>query len=233
MSTRSHPGARSRVARVLLVDDEPLYAAAVEDRLRNADFDVQVAENGEQALSAFERERFDLVLLDVMLPGMGGLDVASRIREHSDVPIVVMSGHDDRERRLRAFDEGADDYIAKSTDFDEVLRRLTAVLRRSAPRDTITIRTPRGALSVDTTEVRIGRDVLPLTRTEFRILHALAVNHGNVVDVDALSLEVWGHETFGQANYIQSHISRLRKKLASAGIGDLVETVYDVGYVIR
>jgi DNA-binding response OmpR family regulator len=222
-------------ARILLVDDEPVYASAVAARLRDADFDVCVAPDGVRALEAFEQEPFDLVLLDVMLPGVGGLDLASRIRQHSEVPIVVMSGYEDRESRLRAFDEGADDLISKTADFDETVRRLKAVLRRSSRQGVARITWRGKTLTVDSIEACIDHepDPLPLTRTELKILHALAMNRGVTMEVDRLSQEVWGHQTFGRSNYIQSHVSRLRRKLAAAGCRDLVETVYKVGYLIR
>jgi DNA-binding response OmpR family regulator len=233
MTTSPARAARALPARVLLVDDEPLYANAVRERLQESDFEVAVAEDGRSALEVFERESFDLVILDVALPGLNGLEVAARIRERSDVPIIVISGDDDPDARLRAFDEGADDFIAKDTGFAEVVRRLRAVLRRAGPRGAVRIVTRGGTLIVDSFEARAGAERLPLTRTEFRLLHALATRRGTVVDRDTLSREVWGHETYGDANYVQSHVSRLRKKLAAAGIRDLVETVYDVGYVIR
>jgi DNA-binding response OmpR family regulator len=222
-------------ARVLVVDDEPLYASAVAARLRDADFEVNVAQDGQRALETFAREHFDLVLLDVMLPGINGLDVAAQIRRHSDVPIVVMSGFVDRERRLRAFDEGADDYISKNIDFDETVRRIQAVLRRSARQGVVRLVQNGHILIVDDTEARKDHDgeALGLTRTEFKILRTLLSNRGTTVTVDHLSNEIWGHETDGRTNYIQSHVSRLRRKLAAAGFRDVVETVYNVGYVIR
>ena len=195
----------------------------------------QVA-SAEAALALLDREPFDLVILDVALPGMTGFDACRQIRARSEVPIIFITAAGSLAERLRGFDLGADDYIVKPMDADEINCRVRAVLRRRADHDVARdeIAGPGGiAMRLRAHEVFVGEQLLVLTPKEFSVLRLLLERRGEVLTTDVLSTEIWGYETFGSRNFVEAHISRLRGKLRAGGNGTAIETVRGVGYVIR
>lgn len=222
--------------RILIVDDEPLVRDLIAAHL-SADGSVSAgASTGEEALALLDRQPFDLVILDVRLPGMSGFDTCRQIRVRSDVPIVFVTAAGSLPDRLEVFDLGADDYVVKPMDARELNRRVRAVLRRSAQRATgdAELTGPHGVvLRARAYQVFVGEDAVGLTPKEFSMLRLLLERRGEVLAMDVISTEIRGYETFGSRNFVEAHVSRLRSKLGDAGASDVIDTIRGVGYVIR
>jgi two-component system, OmpR family, alkaline phosphatase synthesis response regulator PhoP len=213
------------VTTVLVVDDEPQIAQIATDYLRRAGFEVITAGDGVRALESFRGRRPGLVVLDLGLPKIDGLDVARAIRRESDTPIVMLTARVEEDDRLRGFEIGADDYITKPFSPRELVARVRAVLRRRhSDSETFTAKD----LEIDAARMRVtrGRQVIDLTPTEFQLLVMMARHAGRVFTREQLLDAVRGSaaESFDRA--IDSHIKNLRRKLGHA----YVETVYGIGY---
>ena len=223
-------------ARVLVVDDEPLVRDTVAGVLELDGADAEGVGTGEQALCALESNGYDLVILDVGLPGMSGFDTMREIRTGSDVPVIFLTAAGELSERVAGFDLGADDYVVKPTELPELSRRVRAVLRRRSGQvgvlDELT--GPCGIrMRLRSHEICVNGEALNLTPKEFSVMRLLLERRGQVINTDELSSEVWGYETFGSRNFVEAHISRLRSKLRSSGAGDVITTLRGVGYVIR
>lgn len=223
---------RTDPARVLVVDDDEAIASAIQLALGGAGYDVQVAADADAAAAIAEVHGSDLAVLDLRLPGpRDGTDLAVRLREGSDLPIIFLTAVDDLETRVTCFSVGADDYLAKPFSMAELLLRIHALLRRSG-------RLTSGVLRVSDLEVDEGRHVvlragleLELTPTEFRILATLARNPGLVLSKLQLLQGVWGYDAY-DTNLVEVHVSSLRRKLEACG-PRILHTVRGVGYVVR
>ena len=221
--------------RVLMVDDEPQIRKLVRVNLEARGYAVQEAASGQEALSLFSPQAFDLIILDLVMPGLGGIEVCARIREQSDTPIIVLSAHGEEELKVQALDAGADDFVTKPFGHEELLARMRALRRRAASGsaaagDKIVIR----ALTVDLGARRVfvnGVD-LHLTRTEFALLAALAQKPESVLSHDELLEQVWGPEYRGSSHYLHVYLGRIRKKMGPEA-GPLLETVSGMGYVLH
>jgi two-component system, OmpR family, response regulator BaeR len=218
-------------ARVLVVEDEPRLAALVADYLRAAGHDSECVGNGAAALEAWHARRHDLVLLDLMLPGLDGWQVCRHLRATSSVPIVMLTARTDEADRLAGLEGGADDYIGKSPFSPrEVVARVNAVLRRSRLSSRRDASTP---LSIDVHELAArwqGRR-LDLTPIEFRLLHALAARPGRVYSRAQLLDCVHDHSRSVTERAVDSHVKNLRRKLEQAGAGaERIRAIYGVGY---
>lgn len=223
-------------ARLLVVDDEPLVREMLVQLLRLDGAETVGVDSGESALALLGRSTFDLVLLDMGLPGISGFETLRQIRERSDVPVIIVTAAGSLAERVAGFDLGADDYVIKPTEAPELARRARAVLRRyrGAQRNADDVVGPGGIiLRLRAHEVWVGGEQVPLTPKEFAILRLLLERRGEVIAPDDLSLAVWGYETFGSRNFVEAHISRLRTKLTRAGAADVLTTIRGVGYVIR
>ena len=223
-------------ARILVVDDEPLVCELIAAHLSLDGAVSTCAATGEEALALLDRQPFDLVILDVRLPGMSGFDTCRQIRARSDVPVMFVTAAGSLPQRLEGFDLGADDYVVKPMDAGELNRRVRAVLRRhlqdGVARDELA--GPGGILMrLRAHEVFVGEQALHLTPKEFSVLRLLLQRRGEVLTTDAISTQIWGHETFGSRNFVEAHISRLRSKLVGGGATDVLTTVRGVGYVVR
>jgi two-component system, OmpR family, KDP operon response regulator KdpE len=203
-------------ARVLVVDDEPEVRRALRTSLGGRGYDVQLAPTGEEALAEFERHRPDLVLLDLQLPGLSGLDVCEQIREVSDVPIIIMSVRGEEPTKVRALDLGADDYVTKPFGIDELLARMRAVLRRgggarAAGEPVI----EQGDLRIDIErrEVSVRDAVVHLRPKEYEMLRYLAANAGKLITHRMLLRAVWGAEYEDARPYLHVHVGQLRRKI--------------------
>jgi DNA-binding response OmpR family regulator len=226
-------------ARVLVVDDDPSIADLVVFHLRRASMEAQVAATGAEALELLSRERFDLVILDLMLPDVSGWDVCRQIgersREWGRPAVIMLTALGDEADRVSGLEMGADDYVTKPFSPRELVARARAVLRRQAPAPGGGAGPRRiGSLVVDpervTATVR-GRP-LPLTATEFRILAALVAAGGQVLSRDQLLDAVWGPDFVGDRRTVDVHVRHIRAKLAQAGAEEQVETVRGFGYRI-
>lgn len=223
---------------VLVIEDDPDIADIVTARLQLEGFSVTAAASAEAGLEALQAEPYDLVLLDLGLPGMSGHQACRVIREQrgDDVPVIFLSGSSTVEDRLAGFAAGADDYVAKPVDYRELVMRVRAVARRrqgpeSAGAD---YAGPSGLLlRASSRTVEVAGAPVSLTPTEFLVLRELLMRRGEAIAADALSSRVWGYETFGDRNYLEAQISRLRSKLGHAGAPSVIETVRGFGYIVR
>ena len=217
--------------RILVVDDEDAILDFVELGLRYEGFEVELARDGLEALSAVAGRRPDLVLLDLNLPGMDGLDVCRRIRQGSDVPIIMLTARGDVDERVEGLEAGADDYLPKPFKFKELLARVRAVLRRRTSAAERVLKFGWLELNRDTREVfQEGRPV-HLTPRELDLLETFMLHPRQVMTRDVLLDRVWGTDYLGDGNLIEVHISALREKLADQD-RRLIRTVRGVGYAL-
>jgi two-component system, OmpR family, KDP operon response regulator KdpE len=219
---------------ILIVEDDPNIRKLVRVNLVKRGYSVREAEDSHQALALFQAESFDLVLLDLVLPGLSGVDICAWMRARSDVPIIVLSARSEEDMKVAALDAGADDYVTKPFGQEELLARVRAFLRRSyatpnLPETKIQI----GELRIDLVAHRvfIGQADLHLTRTEYAILAELAKRADAIVPHDELIGQVWGPEYRGSNHYLHNYLGRLRKKLGE--YGERLETVPGMGYTLH
>ena len=202
-------------ARALVVDDDPQILKAVRTSLGAHGFEVLTAGNGETAVDILAREPLDVVLLDLGLPGIDGLEVIARVRTWSDVPIIVLSVRDTQQEKAGALDAGADDYLTKPFGMQELLARMRAVRRRVEPAEAVQPVLRFGDLEIDPSRrlVRVDQQPVHLTPTEYRLLEALATNAGKLLTHAWLLHRVWGPAYQSEAQYLRVFIRQLRKKL--------------------
>ena len=202
---------------ILVVDDEPSIQDFVRHSLEVRSFKVEIATNGLEALDLFARMNFLLIILDIMLPQMNGLEVCRRIRQTSTIPIVMLTALGEETDKIAALDMGADDYLTKPFGVGELLARVKAVLRRSHWSETpISAGTQRfGDLEIDFEQRCLWRDgeIVKLTPMEFALLQELALHPGKVCLHETLLKRVWGPEYRHETEYVRVYIGRLRRKL--------------------
>jgi len=208
----------TKAKRILLAEDEVALRDFVSRNLRARGFEVLEASNGLEAVALWERENPHLLILDVMMPRMDGLEVCRRVREHSAVPIIVLTALDSESDKVSALDLGADDYLTKPFGVEELLARVRAVLRRTqweAMPPTVSGIKQFGDLEVDLTGhiVRLRGEEVRLSPIEFALLEQLITNAGKVLTHRILLQRIWGPEYGGEAEYLRVYINRLRHKL--------------------
>ena len=222
-----------RTPRVLVVEDDDAIAQVLQRSLRREGYEVRFASNGTTALDEAHAFLPDLVILDLGLPRLDGLEVAKMLRRTDDVPILVLTARDGVESRVEGLDAGADDYLVKPFERQELLARLRALLRRRPPRGQATLAMGDLKLNPDTHEVtRNGRSV-DLTQREFELLEYLMRNERIVISRQRLLDEVWGYDPFSMTNTIEVFVSNLRRKLEAGGEPRLLHTIRGAGYVLR
>ncbi len=217
--------------RVLVVEDEETIAEFVAMGLSYAGFQVTVARDGKEGLEEFRRLRPDLVVLDVMLPGIDGFAVLSRIRLGSDVPVVMLTARGEVDDRVQGLDLGADDYLPKPFKFKELLARIRAVLRRRNLEVVPILRLGPISLRRDTREVTVDNSPIVLTPRELDLLEFLMQHPRQVFSRETILNRVWGYDFIGETNVVEVHVSALRQKLGDHR--DLIQTVRGVGYTLR
>jgi two-component system, OmpR family, response regulator MprA len=222
-----------RDPRVLVVEDDDEIAQALQRSLRLDGYDVRIAGDGEAALDHAASYHPDLVILDLGLPKLDGIEVARRLRAADDVPILMLTARDAIESRVEGLDSGADDYLVKPFERQELLARLRALLRRRPPRGTASLVVADLSLNPDTHEVKRGERTVELTQREFELLEYLMRNERIVVPRQRLLEEVWGYDPFAATNTIEVFISNLRRKLEGGGEPRLLHTIRGAGYVLR
>jgi two-component system, OmpR family, response regulator MprA len=222
-----------RDPRVLVVEDDEEIAQVLQRSLRLDGYDVRIAGDGEAALDQAAAYHPDLVILDLGLPKLDGIEVARRLRAADDVPILMLTARDAVESRVEGLDSGADDYLVKPFERQELLARLRALLRRRPPRGSASLVVSDLALNPDTHEVTRGERAIELTQREFELLEYLMRNERIVVPRQRLLEEVWGYDPFATTNTIEVFVSNLRRKLEAGGEARLLHTIRGAGYVLR
>jgi DNA-binding response OmpR family regulator len=224
--------------RILVVDDEADITALVAYHLAKAGFRVSTAANGPDALKAAREERPDIVILDLMLPGISGYDVLAEMRkrdETREVGVILLTARREEADRIRGLSLGADDYLTKPFDFDELLARIEALVRRShkfAP-DSNVLQVADLVLDRELLEVRRGGDTIKLTAKELAILELLMSAPGRVFSRTRILNQVWGYSEDPLTNVVDVYIARLRRKIDTPGREPLLETVRGHGYRLR
>jgi DNA-binding response OmpR family regulator len=213
---------------ILVVDDEPNIADLVELYLRREGFQVCKAPSGEAGLDAIGRVRPRLVVLDVGLPDLDGLEVCRRLRQTSQIPVIFLTARDGEVDRVLGLELGADDYVTKPFSPVELVARVKAVLRRSEGGATTEI-VQAGDVAIDTgrREVRVAGDVVPFTTKEFDLLRYLAERPGLALSRQQILDGVWGYDWYGDARTVDVHIAQVRKKIGDAA---RIDTVRGIGY---
>ncbi|MBT9158120.1 MAG: Transcriptional regulatory protein WalR [Firmicutes bacterium] len=223
------------MARILLVDDEQALVKGLKYSLEREGFEVVVAENGRQALKSADEVQPDLVVLDLMLPEIDGMEVCRLLRAKSTVPIIMLTARDEDVAKVLGLERGADDYVTKPFNTGELIARIRSHLRRqawsgvSADREVIV----RGEMHLDTLKRQVtmaGRPIA-LTSKEFSILHVLAAHPGRVFTRESLLELVWGYQHFGDVRNVDVHVRRLRGKIeASPTNPEYILTSWGIGY---
>ena len=223
----------SRAPRVLVVEDDEDIAQALQRSLRMEGYEVNAVGDGSSALEHARSFAPDLVILDLGLPGIDGLDVARSLRADDDIPILILTARDALEARVEGLDAGADDYLVKPFERQELLARMRAALRRRPPRGSAPMRVSDLSLNADTHEVMRGERTIDLTQREFELLEYLMRNERIVISRQRLLDEVWGYDPFSTTNTIEVFVSNLRRKLEADGEPRLLHTIRGAGYVLR
>jgi DNA-binding response OmpR family regulator len=216
--------------RILLVEDEESLAESIRYSLEREGYAVSVAGDGRMAIERFRADTPDLVILDLMLPEMSGLDVCRMIRENSTVPIVMVTAKDSEADKVTGLELGADDYVTKPFSPRELVLRIKKLLGRTRPADESNAPLRHGELAIDAVrhEVRVGREPVALTATEFKLLQLLAQRAGRVQTRERLLQDVWGYDNPIDSRTVDTHMRRLREKLGAAS--RFLETIRGVGY---
>ena len=222
------------MSRILVVEDEPAIAELIALNLKHAAFDVELAATGDAAQAAVDRRLPDVVLLDWMLPGQSGLQLARRWRADArtrDLAIIMLTARAEEADKIGGLDAGADDYLTKPFSTNELLARIRALLRRKAP-NALDVAVDVGALRLDPTTHRVtcrGQE-LKVGPTEFRLLRFLMTHPERVHSRGQLLDRVWGDHVFIEERTVDVHVKRLRESLAPGGCSTMVETVRGAGY---
>ncbi|HJX12790.1 MAG TPA: response regulator transcription factor [Dehalococcoidales bacterium] len=219
--------------RILVVDDDPEIVSFVRRGLAYEGYTVDTAADGREALAKARDVAPDLVVLDIMMPGTDGFEVARRLREGSDIPIIMLTAKGTVADKVTGLDSGADDYLVKPFAFDELLARVRALLRRRQPREGETLRFGDLSLDTATREVRRGGGLIELTAQEFHLLELFLRHPRQVLKRDLIYERVWGYNFEGESNVIEVYVRYLRSKLEAGGRPRLIHTVRGVGYVLK
>ncbi|MGJ8524710.1 Transcriptional regulatory protein QseB [Halomonadaceae bacterium LMG 33818] len=212
--------------RILLVEDDPLLGDGVETALTHDGYEVNWVKSGEEALDALKTEEFSAVLLDLSLPGIDGMDVLEELRQSDNLPVVILTARDAVDDRVSGLDAGADDYILKPFELDELLARLRMVIRRSTGRVAQLITVGNLIIDENRREVRWHDDIIKLGRREFALLLELANHPGEVLTRPHLEQLLYGCDDEVESNALEVHIHHLRKKLSPK----LIVTLRGIGY---
>jgi DNA-binding response OmpR family regulator len=219
--------------RVLVIEDDAEIADVLRRFLRQEGHDVRTATDGGGALPAAAEFVPDLVILDLGLPGLDGVEVCRRLRAEGDVPILILTARTELEDRVEGLDSGADDYLVKPFERQELLARIRALLRRRPPRGSASLAVGDLRLNPDTHEVTREERRIELTNREFELLEYLMRNERLVISRERLLEEVWGYDPMAMTNTIDVFISNLRRKLEAGGEPRILHTKRGAGYVLR
>lgn len=231
------------LSRILVVDDEERIRRLLKMYLEKEGYEIDEAEDGETALSLAMNKDYALILLDVMLPGIDGIEVCTRLRQVKATPVVMLTAKGEEMNRVQGFEVGADDYVVKPFSPREVIYRVKAILRRSSATAFLTkemntsnsIVFPHLIIEHDAHRVTAGGQEVSLTPKEYELLHYLAVSPDKVFSREELLKDVWNYEFFGDLRTVDTHVKRLREKLnkVSAEAASMITTVWGVGYKLE
>jgi|SRR6056297_1375757 len=222
--------------RVLAVEDETHILELIRYNLDQSGFDVDTAENGEKAMRMIMENTYDLILLDLMLPGIGGMEICRRVRSDAKtrkMPIIMLTAKGGESDKIDGLDTGADDYMTKPFSINELKARINSLLRRSEDMETEE-KISMGEITIDPVshEIKIGNEIVEMTLKEYELLKLLVLNQGKVLTRDIILDKVWGYEYFGDTRTVDVHIRHLRKKMGEE-TGKMIETVRGVGYRMK
>jgi len=217
--------------KILIADDEKGIVTMLKNYFELQGYQVHCAYNGKDALEKISYQP-EIILLDINMPEMDGLTVCQRIREHISCPILFLTARIETQDKIKGFDVGADDYIVKPFDLDELGARVQAHLRRENRKQDVTILRFFGDMAIDYSkhELTVGQEVITLSKKEFDIVELLSMNAGQVFDRERIYDIVWGLEGDGSSDTIMEHIRKIRVKLAAKSTHNYIETVWGVGY---
>ena len=221
--------------KILIVEDEEKLARFLELELKHEGYAVEKVFDGRTGLELAESGRFDLILLDVMLPKLSGLELLRRLRRSHETPVIMLTARDAVMDKVTGLDMGANDYITKPFEIEELLARIRVALRRRTPKPETGELLISGNLTLDPARYTVSwsGEKLSLTNREFELLHALMLNRGIVLSRERLLEQVWGYEYFGETNVVDVYIRYLRSKIDDAFNIRMIRTVRGVGYVIQ
>ena len=226
------------MCKILIVEDDSDIGGMMRELLSRHHYEVDNTYSGTEALFWLEKEKYDLVLLDLMLPGMSGEDVLQMLRKKSNMPVIAVSAKDDKNTRLSLLKAGADDYITKPFDTDELIVRIEVVLRR---RGNIIRKSEQSILRFKDIELNnveltcvIGRTMIPLTKFEYNLLHLLMSNPKKVFTKNNIYESVWEEDFLGEDNAVNVHICNIRSKLAKGNpTAKYIQTVWGIGFKMQ
>jgi two-component system response regulator CpxR len=222
-------------AKILIIDDDRELCEMLKEFLAPDHLDVSARLNGEDGLQALQEETWDLLILDIMLPGMNGIDVLKQIRQDTDIPVIMLTARGDDVDRILGLEFGADDYLSKPFNPRELLARIKAIMRRSRSDEKRGKALIVGSLELDVHSRRVsaGDESIRLTGTEFELLRCLAESPGKVVPKEQLTQQVLGRRHLPYDRSIDTHVSNVRGKLAGAGVDNpSIRSQRGVGYVL-
>ncbi len=222
--------------KILIVEDEEKLARFLELELEHEGYEVSKALDGREGLALFKASSFDLILLDIMLPALNGIEVLRRIRQESDLPIILLTARDAVVDKVSGLDGGADDYITKPFAIEELLARIRVALRKNQSKNNAVnhiLEIGRLSLNSSSREVKVDNQVVELTRKEFDLLEFLLQNKNIVMERTTLLDRIWGFDFVGETNSVDVYVRYLRSKLEEPYGLNLIKTVRGVGYVIR
>ena len=219
--------------RILVVDDDPEIVSFVKRGLAYEGYTVDTAADGSEALSKAREREPDLVILDIMMPGMDGIEVAKRLRQGGDVPILMLTAKGTVSDKVTGLESGADDYLVKPFAFEELLARARALLRRRQSKEGEMLRFSDLSLNTATREVKRGNELIEFTAQEFELLELFMRHPRQVLKRDRIYERVWGYDFEGLSNVIEVYVRYLRSKLEVGGKPRLIHTVRGVGYVLK
>ncbi len=222
---------------ILIVEDEWKIARFLQMELEHEGYSAVIEVNGRMALGRIIQEPYDLILLDLMLPGMNGMEICKRVREVTEVPIIMLTARDAVEDKVEGLDTGADDYITKPFAIEELLARIRSVFRKRSSADP-TAATPELqvkdlTLYPDSFEVKVAGQVVELTKREYELLEYLLLNKNIVVNREQILETVWGYSYLGDSKVVDVYIRHLRSKLDECFGQQYIRTVRGVGYVVK
>ncbi|EHJ07362.1 response regulator transcription factor [Staphylococcus simiae] len=216
---------------ILIVEDEQNLARFIELELTHENYKVDIEYDGQQGLNRALNNQYDLIILDLMLPSINGLEICRKIRQQQETPIIIITAKSDTYDKVAGLDYGADDYIVKPFDIEELLARIRAILRRQPQKDIIDVH----GVIIDKNAFKVtfeGHEI-DLTKTEYDLLYVLAENRNHVLQREQILNHVWGYNSEVETNVVDVYIRYLRNKLKPYNRDKMIETVRGVGYVIR